>query len=277
MDNRAHRASRVPPAAGAWSEARARGREREQGGGTRCKTKAPVPSGTAQHNRGFFLTPARPLLPAPPKGGRLDAPPVGAAQPARQVQRMSARLGRAALPVPVVQGAGARPVPRGHAPGLPLWQARALYLGGALADADACATEDLEEGGWVSLCSHPFFLIPKADGRGALQHAQGRRQPLDRVAGTLSLPPPLPCASTWTRLTPPPPSSQVLSPPSEAPLIVFVNTKSGSNDGLLIMRMFKYLLNPIQVGPWSDTRWRAPLLLPCSSPHPPPPPPNPGL
>ena len=30
-------------------------------------------------------------------------------------------------------------------------------------------------------------------------------------------------------------------------MVVFVNPKSGSNDGVKVMRMFKHLLNPIQV------------------------------
>ncbi|EGD77063.1 hypothetical protein PTSG_07403 [Salpingoeca rosetta] len=40
----------------------------------------------------------------------------------------------------------------------------------------------------------------------------------------------------------------VVSPPRSAnPLIVFVNTKSGSNDGVSILRMMRFFLNPAQV------------------------------
>eukprot|EP00043_Microstomoeca_roanoka_P015699 m.157587 g.157587 ORF g.157587 m.157587 type:complete len:1060 (+) comp16311_c3_seq1:114-3293(+) len=40
----------------------------------------------------------------------------------------------------------------------------------------------------------------------------------------------------------------VVSPPHSAnPLIVFVNTKSGSNDGVSILRLMRYFLNPAQV------------------------------
>ena len=36
-------------------------------------------------------------------------------------------------------------------------------------------------------------------------------------------------------------------PPNSSPLLVFINTKSGGNHGVVLMRMFKGLLNPVQV------------------------------
>lgn len=36
-------------------------------------------------------------------------------------------------------------------------------------------------------------------------------------------------------------------PPNASPLLVFINTKSGGNHGVVLMRMFKGLLNPVQV------------------------------
>eukprot|EP01147_Barroeca_monosierra_P002344 gene2344-5313_t len=60
-----------------------------------------------------------------------------------------------------------------------------------------------------------------------------------------------PCdiSRTVTRIAEVSPLGQyVVSPPRGAnPLIVFVNTKSGSNDGVKILRLMQYFLNPAQI------------------------------
>jgi hypothetical protein len=51
----------------------------------------------------------------------------------------------------------------------------------------------------------------------------------------------------WQAPTPSAPLWKVTPPSNASPLLIFVNTRSGGNQGLSVMRMFKGLLNPAQV------------------------------